>query len=134
MLKSFPLRPDLAGFEDRRPLFALDSGMELRRLSELRNESQAYFEFLRTGNFSAGVYRLPVNAIDSQKPHAQDEIYYVVSGAASFQSGQTDITVAPGDILFVPANEPHRFYDIRRDLDVLVFFSPPESHDSHDAP
>jgi mannose-6-phosphate isomerase-like protein (cupin superfamily) len=103
--------------------------MELRRLSKLGNEGRAYFEFLRTGHFSAGVYRLPVNAIDNQRPHAQDEIYYVVSGAASFRSGESDITVAPGDILFVPANEPHRFYDIRRDLEVLVVFAPPESHD-----
>jgi len=36
------------------------------------------------------------------------------------------LAVKPGDILFVPAGEPHRFFDIREDLEVLVFFGPAE--------
>ena len=101
--------------------------MQIHRFSELRGEGAAYAEFLRTGNLSAGAYRLPRGATDHQQPHAEEEIYYVVSGVARFRSGGRDVAVASGDILFVPAKELHQFYEIQEDLEVLVFFAPPES-------
>jgi mannose-6-phosphate isomerase-like protein (cupin superfamily) len=107
-------------------VFALDSGMQIHRLSDLRKEGAAYVEFLRTRNLSAGIYRLSAGAKDNQQPHAEEEIYYVLSGAARFRSGDSDLAVKPGDILFVPAKEPHRFHSIEQDLELLVFFAPPE--------
>ena len=100
--------------------------MELLRCSELSQQGRAYVEFLRTQHLSAGIYRLPVGAPDNQQPHGQDEIYYVIAGIASFRAGQRNVSVAPGDILFVPANEPHDFHEITEDLELLVFFAPPE--------
>jgi len=35
--------------------------------------------------------------------------------------------VGPGDVLFIPAEEPHRFTNITEDLALLVFFAPPYS-------
>jgi mannose-6-phosphate isomerase-like protein (cupin superfamily) len=100
--------------------------MEIHQLSMLRAGSEAYTEFLRKNDFSAGLYRLPSYGVDHQQPHTEDEIYFVVSGRAHFSSGNHDTAVAPGDILFVPAKEPHRFHQITEDLEVLVFFAPAE--------
>ena len=100
--------------------------MEFHHLSTLREDGKAYVEFLRTASLSAGVYRLPSGGTDSQAPHGEEEIYYVVSGCAHFASGSNDVAVKPGDILFVPAKEPHRFHDIQEDLELLVFFAPAE--------
>ncbi len=100
--------------------------MELHRFSEVRADGKSYVEFLRTGKLSAGVYRLPAGATDPQQPHGEEEIYYVVSGHARFRSGESDLAVAPGDILFVPAREAHQFHQITDALEVLVFFAPPE--------
>jgi mannose-6-phosphate isomerase-like protein (cupin superfamily) len=85
-----------------------------------------YQEFLRSPGLSVGVYRLDPDAEDLQQPHAEDEVYYVLSGRARFTSGARTVDVKPGMCLFVPANEPHRFHDIAEALEVLVVFGPAE--------
>jgi mannose-6-phosphate isomerase-like protein (cupin superfamily) len=85
-----------------------------------------YREFLRVESMSAGLYVLEAGASDPQSPHAQDEIYYVVSGRARFRSGGDDREVQAGDVLFVPAHEEHRFHSIDERLSLLVVFAPAE--------
>lgn len=99
--------------------------MEHFRWQSLKSD-QGYLEFLRSASLSAGVYRLTAGAKDPQQPHAKDEVYYVVKGQSKFRSGERETSIGPGDVLFVPAHEPHRFFDITEDLELLVFFAPPE--------
>jgi len=87
---------------------------------------ELYREFLRVETMSAGLYVLEAGGTDPQSPHAQDEIYYVVSGRASFTSDGGDRQVAAGDVLFVPVQEEHRFHSIEDRLSLLVVFAPPE--------
>ena len=86
-----------------------------------------YREFLRVPAMSAGLYVLAAGAADSQRPHHEDEMYYVVRGRASFRAGDEDQEVSAGSVLFVAAEVEHRFYDIAEELAVLVFFAPAES-------
>jgi len=86
-----------------------------------------YREFLRVPAMSAGLYVLPAGATDPQRPHHEDEMYYVIRGRAHFQAGDGDREVAAGSVLFVAAGVAHRFYDIAEELAVLVFFAPAES-------
>ena len=86
-----------------------------------------YGEFLRVAAMSAGLYVLPAGATDAQHPHHEDEMYYVVRGKARFKAGNEDREISAGSILFVAAEVEHRFYDIREELAVLVFFAPAES-------
>lgn len=86
-----------------------------------------YREFLRVPTMSAGLYVLPAGSIDPQRPHHEDEMYYVVRGKARFRAGDKDGGVAAGSVLFVAAEVEHRFYDIAEELAVLVFFAPAES-------
>src|SRR5580698_8789813 len=96
-------------------------------LSAKRAEKgKLYFEFLRIPALSAGVYVLPKGGTDPQKPHHEDEMYYVVRGRARMQIGADHAEVRPGSVLFVEAELEHRFYDIREELEVLVFFAPAE--------
>jgi hypothetical protein len=44
---------------------------------------ELYHEFLRRDSMSAGLYVLRAREADPQTPHAQDELYYVVSGRAA---------------------------------------------------
>jgi mannose-6-phosphate isomerase-like protein (cupin superfamily) len=73
-----------------------------------------------------GVYSLKAGQADQQRPHTEDEVYYVVSGKASFRAGDEIQAVAPGTLIFVERSVEHRFFDITEDLTVLVFFAPPE--------
>jgi quercetin dioxygenase-like cupin family protein len=86
-----------------------------------------YQEFLRVPAMSAGLYVLAAGATDPQRPHREDEMYYVVRGKARFKAAEEDREVSAGSVLFVAADVEHRFYDIVQELAVLVFFAPPES-------
>ena len=93
---------------------------------ERADAGELYREFLRIEGMSAGLYVLDVGAADPQSPHGQDEIYYVVSGRARFTSGGDERAVEAGDVLFVPAQEEHRFHSIEERLSLLVVFAPAE--------
>ncbi|AZQ72552.1 MULTISPECIES: cupin domain-containing protein [Streptomyces] len=105
--------------------------MKAFRLDELEQErvanDGAYLQFLRERNMSVGLYALDAGASDPQGPHAQDEVYVVVSGRASITVGTETTTVGRGSVVYVPAGTPHKFHHISEDLRVLVVFSPPES-------
>ena len=96
-------------------------------LEERAKASRAYREFLRVPALSAGVYALAAGAADPQEPHAEDEVYLVLAGRATFESGGAAIPVGPGTFLYVPAREAHRFVEIEEDLSLLVLFAPAES-------
>jgi quercetin dioxygenase-like cupin family protein len=85
-----------------------------------------YLEFTRVPAMSAGMYVLPKGGIDLQKPHSEDEMYYVVKGRARMQIGSDHAEVEAGSVIFVEAELEHRFYDIEEELEVLVFFAPAE--------
>jgi quercetin dioxygenase-like cupin family protein len=86
-----------------------------------------YLEFLRIPAMSAGLYVLPAGGTDSQSPHQEDEMYYVVRGKASVKVGAESQPVSAGSIILVEARVEHRFYDITEELVVLVFFAPAET-------
>jgi mannose-6-phosphate isomerase-like protein (cupin superfamily) len=101
------------------------------RIEEIDRErakaGKPYREFLRIPAMSAGLYVLPVGAADPQKPHHEDEMYYVIRGRGRFRAADEDTEVSAGSVLFVAADAEHRFYDIAEELAVLVFFAPAET-------
>ena len=105
--------------------------MKAFRLDELDAERAAhdgaYLQFLRERNMSVGLYALDAGALDTQQPHRQDEVYFVVSGRAAITVGTETTQVARGSVVYVPAGVTHKFHHITEDLRVLVVFSPPES-------
>lgn len=59
---------------------------------------------------------------DTQTPHAQDELYIVSSGTATFRRDQAYTGVNAGDLLFVPAGVDHRFERFSDDFRTWVIF------------
>ncbi len=92
-----------------------------------RSSGNRYSEFLRVPAMSAGLYVLPAGGADTQSPHQQDEMYYVVRGRARMHAGSEDHAVSEGSIIFVAARVEHRFYDITEELVLLVMFAPAET-------
>ena len=91
-----------------------------------RETGKLYQEFWRVPSLSVGLYVLPAGGEDPQSPHAEDEVYHVVSGRATIHVDAEDQPVGPGSVVYVAANVPHRFHTIKEDLTVLVFFAPAE--------
>ena len=96
----------------------------------LTRYKEKYLEFLRVSSLSVGIYELNANDKDVQKPHSEDEVYYVARGRAKMTTGSDGdsetFDVSPGTIIFVPARVRHLFHDITESLAVLVFFAPAE--------
>jgi mannose-6-phosphate isomerase-like protein (cupin superfamily) len=85
-----------------------------------------YTEFLRESALSVGLYTIPAGATDPQGPHAEDEVYHVVSGSGKIEVDGEVEPVAPGDVVYVERGVDHRFLDVEERLVVLVVFAPPE--------
>jgi mannose-6-phosphate isomerase-like protein (cupin superfamily) len=108
---------------DAKAIFFTAEELERQRAAS----GNRYHEFLRVPAMSAGLYVLAVGADDLQRPHHEDEMYYVIRGRARFHAAGEDREVSAGSVLFVAAEVEHRFYDIAEELAVLVFFAPAES-------
>lgn len=67
---------------------------------------------------------------DPQVPHDKDEVYVVVAGSGWFRCGTHRVAFGPGDALFVPAHETHRFEDFTPDFATWVIFYGPEGGES----
>jgi mannose-6-phosphate isomerase-like protein (cupin superfamily) len=88
-------------------------------------DGHGYMDFLASANLSVGLAIWPADSTDRQKPHREDEVYYVISGRGSIRVADEDRRVKPGSLVFVAAGVEHRFHDIAEDLRVLVFWAPP---------
>ena len=104
--------------------------MDAFELADVAAEREAggkpYLEFITVPDLSVGLYVLAVGQPDLQQPHAEDEVYYVVSGRGKITVGDDVRDVRPGSIVFVAATVPHKFHDITEDLTLLVAFGPAE--------
>lgn len=96
-------------------------------IAERQELGDRYLEFFTAsaGTLSLGLYVLPAGDTDPQQPHTEDEIYYVVSGKARIRVGDDDREIAPGSVIFVETDAPHRFHSITETLTLLVVFAPP---------
>ena len=95
-------------------------------ISQRKAENKRYLEFLKVPDLSMGLYVLPAGGIDTQTPHTEDEVYYVVAGRAKIKVADEDHDVLAGSIVYVAKNVEHRFHSIEEELTVLVFFAPAE--------
>lgn len=95
-------------------------------ISQRASSNKAYLEFLKVPDLSMGLYVLPANGVDSQSPHTEDEVYYVVSGKGKIKVADEDRDVRAGSIVYVAKNVEHRFHSIEEELTLLVFFAPAE--------
>jgi len=100
---------------------------EITQLMQKRQDSSdSYLEFLKVPDLSMGLYVLPTGGVDSQSPHTEDEVYYIVSGRAKIKVADEDRDVVAGSIVYVAKDVEHRFHSIEDELTVIVFFAPAE--------
>jgi mannose-6-phosphate isomerase-like protein (cupin superfamily) len=95
-------------------------------ISQRETSNKLYLEFLKVPDLSMGLYVLSAGGTDPQSPHAEDEVYYVVSGRAKILVAEEERDVKAGSIVYVEKNVAHHFHSIEEDLTVLVFFAPAE--------
>ncbi|MBA2691830.1 MAG: cupin domain-containing protein [Rubrobacter sp.] len=101
--------------------------------SRLPHPDEASLRFatvLKRGSLLVELYA-PRNH-DPQTPHDRDEAYVVVSGSGKFVNGGDRHPFGPGDMLFVPAGQTHRFEDFTDDFQAWVIFCGPQGGEQAD--
>ncbi len=91
------------------------------------SDSHGYVDFLASDKLSVGLAVWRKGKPDRQRPHQEDEVYYVISGRGVIRVADEDRPVKEGSLVFVAAQVPHHFHDIEEDLRVLVFWAPPHT-------
>ena len=87
-------------------------------------DGERSIELFRHGTLTVKLYA--PRGSDPQTPHSKDEVYVVVNGTGRFGRGSEETSFGPGDVLFVPAGEEHRFLEFSDDFATWVFFYGPE--------
>ena len=99
---------------------------ELKEVVEEQGRTgQLYHEFFVAPRISLGLYVLPAGQPDPQRPHTEDELYYVVSGDGMVRVGDENRPVTTGSMVYVGEGVEHLFHSIIEDLTILVLFAPP---------
>jgi mannose-6-phosphate isomerase-like protein (cupin superfamily) len=110
--------------------------MEAHEIPELDpqprdSEGHGYVDFLASEKLSVGLAIWPAGSTDQQRPHLEDEVYYVISGRGTITVAGEERAAKQGSLIFVAAHVEHRFHDIEEDLRVLVFWAPPHAAPRH---
>ena len=64
---------------------------EIGDLAQEREQSgERYLEFQKLPGLSTGIYHLPAESVDTQQPHTEDEVYYVIAGKGAIQVADED--------------------------------------------
>jgi len=91
------------------------------------SDGHGYVDFLASDKLSVGLAVWRKGKPDRQRPHQEDEVYYVISGRGVIRVADEDRPVKEGSLVFVAAQVPHHFHDIEEDMRVLVFWAPPHT-------
>jgi mannose-6-phosphate isomerase-like protein (cupin superfamily) len=89
----------------------------------LAESGHRWLPVLYRATMHLGLYTLPAESQDTQNPHEEDEVYYVLRGRGQMTAGEETSKVEAGDLLYVDAGLQHHFHDIEEELEFLVFFS-----------
>jgi mannose-6-phosphate isomerase-like protein (cupin superfamily) len=94
-------------------------------------DGHGYVDFLASEKLSVGLAIWPAGSTDRQRPHQEDEVYYVISGRGVIRVADEDRSVKAGSLVFVAAGVQHRYHDIEEEMRVLVFWAPPHTKAHH---
>ena len=105
------------------PRFRITVQEAAAKLPDQTADQLRFATLLQRGSLSVEFYA-PLGR-DDQQPHAQDELYVVVSSRGEFVNGGDRHAFGPGDVLFVPAGVEHRFENFTDDFQTWVIFYGP---------
>ena len=77
-------------------------------------------------SLSLHYWRLAPGDVDTQRPHREDELYYVLAGSGTLIVAGERRQLTAGEVIFVPRGVPHQFVDVAEPegLQLLIFFAP----------
>jgi mannose-6-phosphate isomerase-like protein (cupin superfamily) len=91
-------------------------------LNEINGTNTYYKSFIDEDHLDVGVLHLKPGQIDSQQPHAKDEVYFILKGDGFLYLNNEKREIKEHHFYFVPKNTQHNFCDNSKDLIAIYFF------------
>ena len=96
-------------------------------IEKIKKSSSYFYTFINRDTLAAGVLVLQPGEEDTQEPHENDEVYYVLSGDGFLRIKDKDYKVSKDKLFFVAKDVEHYFHGNNKELKVLYFFGGPDS-------
>ena len=96
-------------------------------LEKIKKSNSYFYTFINRDSLSAGVLVLQPGEEDTQTPHDNDEIYYIISGDGFLKINDKDYAVSKNKIYIDSKNTPHFFFGNKIELKVFYFFGGSDS-------
>jgi mannose-6-phosphate isomerase-like protein (cupin superfamily) len=96
-------------------------------LEKIKNSSSYFSTFVDKESLAAGVLLLKPGEEDTQSPHENDEVYFILSGDGFLKIKNKDYAVSKNKLFFVAKDVGHFFHGNTEDLHVLYFFGGSDS-------
>jgi mannose-6-phosphate isomerase-like protein (cupin superfamily) len=91
-------------------------------IADLDDTGSRFLNVFSNKGLDIGILRIKVGEKDTQLPHSENEVYFVVEGKGSIEIDGKINPVKNNDFIFVPAKANHRFIVDNQDLVVIYFF------------
>jgi len=91
-------------------------------IRKIKKSSSYFYTFIDRDSLAAGVLVLQPGEEDTQEPHDNDEVYYVISGNGFLKIKDKDYKVSKDKLFFVAKDVEHYFHGNTKELKVLYFF------------
>ncbi len=89
-------------------------------LQKLKDHHSPFINLMKFADLEIEIYQ--PNKVDHQTPHSRDEIYFISSGSGEFYLEGKIVPFKENDVLFVKAQEEHRFLNFTEDFSTWVVF------------
>ena len=96
-------------------------------IEKIRKGNQYFHTFINRDSLAAGVLALQTGEEDTQEPHENDEVYFILEGDGFLKIKDKDYPVSKNKMYFVAKNIEHYFHGNSKELVVLYFFGGPDS-------
>ena len=96
-------------------------------LKKIEKSSSYFHTFINRNSLAVGLLVLQSGEEDTQTPHSNDEVYYIISGDGFLRIKNKDYAVSQDKLFFVGKDVEHYFHRNSKELKVLYFFGGPDS-------
>ena len=96
-------------------------------LEKIQKSNSYFHTFINKDSLAAGILILKPGEGDTQEPHENDEVYFVLSGNGYLKIKNKNYKVSKDKLFFVAKGVPHFFHSNTNNLKVLYFFGGSDS-------
>ena len=91
-------------------------------LDKIKKDNSYFHTFINKDSLAAGILFLKPGEEDTQEPHENDEVYFVISGNGYLKIKNKNYKVSKDKLFFVGKGVSLYFHSNTKDLKVLYFF------------